>query len=49
MFVEMYGGNNDDYTHLKGYQYKEAFIDTKRKWGKKHGDEFFDKLLGLYG
>lgn len=44
MFVEMYGGDNDDYKHLKGYEYKKAFIDTKRKWGKKHGYDFFDNL-----
>jgi hypothetical protein len=44
MFVEMYDGNNDDYTHLKGYEYKQAFIDTKRRWGKNHGYDFFDNL-----
>jgi len=44
MFVEMYGGNNDDYKELKGYEYKKALADTKRKWGKKHGYDFFDNL-----
>ena len=43
-FVELYGGNNDDYKHLKGYDYKQALVDTKRKWGKKHGYDFFDGL-----
>jgi phenylpropionate dioxygenase-like ring-hydroxylating dioxygenase large terminal subunit len=44
MFIKAYGGNPDDYKHLKGYEYKKALIDTKRKWGKKHGYDFFDKL-----
>jgi len=44
MFVQIYGGNPDDYTDLKGYEYKKAMTDTKRKWGRKHGYEFFDKL-----
>jgi len=44
MFVSVYGGNPDDYKHLKGHDYKKAMTDTKRKWGKKHGYEFFDKL-----
>ncbi|WP_269617634.1 aromatic ring-hydroxylating oxygenase subunit alpha [Zhongshania sp. BJYM1] len=44
MFVEMYGGDNNDYKDLKGFEYKKAFIDTKRKWGKKQGYSFFDNL-----
>jgi carnitine monooxygenase subunit len=44
LFVSVYGGNPEDYKHLKGYEYKQALIDTKRKWGKKHGYAFFDKL-----
>lgn len=44
MFVSIYGGNPDDYKHLKGHEYKKAMTDTKRKWGKKHGYAFFDKL-----
>lgn len=44
MFVAAYGGNPDDYSHLKGYEYKKALIETKRRWGKKHGYPFFDKL-----
>ena len=44
LFVTVYGGNPDDYKHLKGYEYKNALIDTKRKWGRKHGYAFFDKL-----
>ncbi|WP_340317949.1 aromatic ring-hydroxylating oxygenase subunit alpha [Rhizorhabdus argentea] len=42
--VTIYGGNPDDYKHLSGSQYKRALADTKRKWGKKHGYEFFEKL-----
>ena len=44
MFVQFFGGNPDDYKHLKGYEYKQALIDTKRKWGKIHGYDFFDQL-----
>ncbi len=44
MFVSVYGGNPEDYTHLKGHDYKKAMTDTKRKWGKKHGYEFFENL-----
>lgn len=44
MFVTIYGGNPEDYTHLKGHEYKKALIDTKRKWGKRHGHDFFDNL-----
>lgn len=44
MFVSVYGGNPDDYAHLKGYEWKQAMTDTKRKWGKKHGYAFFDDL-----
>jgi carnitine monooxygenase subunit len=44
MFVAAYGGNPDNYKQLKGYEYKKALMDTKRKWGKKHGYQFFDKL-----
>lgn len=44
MFVAIYGGNPADFEHLKGYEYKQALIATKRAWGKKHGHDFFDKL-----
>ena len=44
MFISVYGGNPADYAHLKGYEYKQALVDTKRKWGRKHGYDFFDKL-----
>lgn len=44
MFVTVYGGNVEDYKHLKGFEYNKALADTKRKWGKKHGYDFFDKL-----
>jgi len=43
-FIELYGGDNSDYTHLKGYEYKQALVDTKRRWGKRHGYDFFDRL-----
>lgn len=44
MFVAVYGGNPADYAHLKGHEYKKALCDTKRKWGRKHGHAFFEKL-----
>jgi phenylpropionate dioxygenase-like ring-hydroxylating dioxygenase large terminal subunit len=44
MFVAIYGGNPDDYKHLKGYEWKKAMTDTKRKWAKKHHYDFFDNL-----
>jgi len=43
-FVSIYGGNPADYADLKGYEYKKALVDVKRKWGKKHGYDFFDDL-----
>ena len=44
MFLQFFGGNPEDYKHLKGHEYKQAVIETKRKWAKIHGYEFFDKL-----
>lgn len=44
MFVAIYGGNPDDYAHLKGFEYKQALMETKRAWGRKHGYAFFDRL-----
>lgn len=44
MFVQMYGGDPAEFEHLKGYEYKKALIETKRRWGKKHGYDFFEKL-----
>jgi hypothetical protein len=29
---------------LKGYQYKQALVEAKRQWGRKHGYEFFEQL-----
>ena len=44
MFVSVYGGDPEDYKHLKGHEYKKALIDVKRKWGRKHGYQFFENL-----
>lgn len=44
MFVSVYGGDPEEFCHLKGHEYKKALIETKRRWGKKHGYAFFDKL-----
>lgn len=44
MFVAVYGGNPDDYKHLKGYEWKQAMTDTKRKWATKHGYAHLDRL-----
>jgi carnitine monooxygenase subunit len=45
--VAVYGGDPSQYEHLKGWEYKQALIETKRRWGKKHGYEFFDKLTDV--
>lgn len=44
MFVAIYGGNPDDFKHLKGYEWKKAMAATKRAWGRKHGHAFFENL-----
>jgi carnitine monooxygenase subunit len=44
MFLQFFGGNPDDYKHLKGYEYKSAVMATKRKWAKINGYAFFDNL-----
>ena len=44
MFLQFFGGNPDDYKHLKGHEYKRAVLEAKRKWAKIHGYDFFDKL-----
>jgi hypothetical protein len=44
MLVAAYGANPSDYEHLKGYEYKKALCDAKRKWGKKHGYKHFENL-----
>jgi phenylpropionate dioxygenase-like ring-hydroxylating dioxygenase large terminal subunit len=43
-FIRFYGGNPDDYAHLKGHEYWKALADTKRKWGKRHGYDHFDQF-----
>ena len=43
--VAIYGGNPDDYPDVKGYEWRsKALCDTKRKWGKRNGYDFFDNL-----
>lgn len=42
--VAIYGGDPDKFAHLKGWEYKQALIEAKRAWGKKHGYAFFDRL-----
>lgn len=44
LFLQFFGGNPDDYKNLKGHEYKRALLETKRKWAKIHGYDFFDKL-----
>ncbi len=43
-FVSVFGGDPKQYGHLKGYEYKQALIDSKRKWGEKHGYHFWNRL-----
>lgn len=42
--VAIFGGNPDDYKDIKGFEWRKALCDTKRKWGKRNGYDFFDKL-----
>ncbi|MFW0887969.1 UNVERIFIED_CONTAM: aromatic ring-hydroxylating dioxygenase subunit alpha [Pseudomonas sp. JL1] len=42
--VAIYGGDPEKFAHLKGWEYKQALIEAKRAWGKKHGYAFFDRL-----
>jgi len=42
--VRFYGGNPADYPDVKGYDYRRAICDVKRKWGKRHGYDHFDQL-----
>ena len=43
--VAIYGGNPADYANVKGREWREkALCDTKRKWGKRNGYDFFDNL-----
>lgn len=42
--VAVYGGDPEKFAHLKGPEYKQALIEAKRNWGKKHGYAFFDQL-----
>lgn len=44
LFIQAYGGNPEDYRHLKGHEYKQAFVAVKRAWGRRHGYAFFDDL-----
>lgn len=44
MFLQFYGGNPDDYAHLKGYEYDKALLDVRRKWAARHGHSHFDQL-----
>lgn len=44
-FVAFFGGNNDDYAHLGGADYRIALADTLRKWAVRNGHaDLFDKL-----
>jgi phenylpropionate dioxygenase-like ring-hydroxylating dioxygenase large terminal subunit len=45
MYIQFFGGNPENYSDIKGYEYYKALANAKRKWGKRHGySEFFDKL-----
>jgi len=44
-YIGFYGGNSEDYTDVKGFEFWKALADTKRKWAARHGyTDFFDKL-----
>ena len=43
--VAIYGGNPDDYADVKGHEWRaRALCETKRKWGRKNGYDFFENL-----
>ncbi len=42
--VRDFGGNPEDYAHLKGFEWNKAVADVKRKWAKKNGLEYFTAL-----
>lgn len=44
MFLQFYGGDPQDYAHLKGYEYDQALLDVRRKWAARHGYAHFDAL-----
>lgn len=43
-FLQFYGGNPDDYAHLKGFEYGKALAEVRRQWGARHGYEHFEDL-----
>ena len=43
-FLQFYGGNPDDFNHLKGHEYFKALVEVRRKWAKRHGYTHFDGL-----
>ena len=43
-FVRLWGGNPDDYKHIKGHEYWKAIADTKRKWAERHGHDHHRKF-----
>src|SRR3546814_4017582 len=44
MFIAFFGGDNEKYKGLKGFEYYRALIDTKRAWAKRHGHNHFENL-----
>ncbi len=42
--IREYGGNPEDYAHLKGHEYQQAVVDARRRWAKKNNLDYYDKL-----
>lgn len=42
--LRQYKGNPDDWAGLKGYEYKKALVDAKRKLGRTSGWDHFEQL-----
>lgn len=43
-FLRFYGGNPDDYAHLKGHEYASALLEVRRAWAQRHGYDHFANL-----
>lgn len=44
-FVAFWGGKNEEYRHLKGSEYRQAYAHAMRKWAARNGHaDLFEKM-----